>query len=245
MSSGTEAVFTSTPTALTQSSTTASRFFASLDCETSCWYWPTPIDFGSIFTSSASGSCRRRAIDTAPRIDTSRSGNSLAASSEAEYTEAPASETTIFCNRASGYFFMTSWTSLSVSRLAVPLPMAISVTPCAEARRAMVEMEPPQSFARFVRVDGGGVEQLAGGVDDGDLAAGADARVDAHGHVLAGRRGEQQILQVLAEDADGFFLGALAQFVDQFEFEVGIDLDLPGPAHGVLQPFVGRGGSGA
>ena len=94
--------------------------------------------------------------------------------------------------------------------------------------------------ARFVRVDGGGVEQLAGGVDDSDLAAGADARVDAHGHVLAGRRGEQQVLQVLAEDADGFFLGALAQFIDQFEFEVGIDLDLPGPAHGVLQPFVGR-----
>jgi hypothetical protein len=43
---------------------------------TSCWYWPTPIDFGSILTSSASGSCSRRAIDTAPRSDTSRSGNS-------------------------------------------------------------------------------------------------------------------------------------------------------------------------
>ena len=44
----------------------------------SCWYWPTPIDFGSIFTSSASGSCRRRAIETAPRSDTSRSGSSCA-----------------------------------------------------------------------------------------------------------------------------------------------------------------------
>jgi hypothetical protein len=61
-----------------------------------------------------------------------------------------------------------------------------------------------------VRVDGGGVEQLAGGVDDGDLAAGADAGVEAHGHVLAGRGGEQQVFQVLAEDADGFFLGARA-----------------------------------
>ena len=30
---------------------------------TSCWYCPTPIAFGSIFTSSASGSCRRRAIE--------------------------------------------------------------------------------------------------------------------------------------------------------------------------------------
>ena len=83
-SSGTEAVLTSTPTALTQSSTTASSERASSVWLTSCWYWPTPIDFGSILTSSASGSCRRRAIDTAPRSDTSRSGNSCAASSEAE-----------------------------------------------------------------------------------------------------------------------------------------------------------------
>ena len=43
---------------------------------TSCWYWPTPMDFGSILTSSASGSCRRRAIDTAPLMDTSSSGSS-------------------------------------------------------------------------------------------------------------------------------------------------------------------------
>src|SRR5574343_1063620 len=99
---------------------------------------------------------------------------------------------------------------------------------------------PAPVVTRFVRVDGGGVEQLAGGVDDGDLAAGADAGVDAHGYVLAGRGGEQQVLQVLAEDADGFFLGALTQFVDQFQFEVGEHLDLPGPAHGVGQPLVGR-----
>jgi hypothetical protein len=43
---------------------------------TSCWYWPTPMALGSIFTSSASGSCRRRAIDTAPRRLTSSCGNS-------------------------------------------------------------------------------------------------------------------------------------------------------------------------
>src|SRR5690606_4776254 len=90
-SKATDAVFTSTPTAFTQSSTTASSERASFSCDTSCWYWPTPMALGSIFTSSASGSCRRRAMETAPRIETSRSGNSLAASSEAEYTEAPAS----------------------------------------------------------------------------------------------------------------------------------------------------------
>ena len=75
-SSGADAVLTSTPTALTQSSTTASSERDSAASGTSCWYWPTPIDLGSILTSSASGSCKRRAIDTAPRSDTSSSGSS-------------------------------------------------------------------------------------------------------------------------------------------------------------------------
>ena len=75
-SSGTDAVLTSTPTAFTQSSTTASSDRDSLVSATSCWYWPTPIDLGSILTSSASGSCSRRAMDTAPRSDTSMPGSS-------------------------------------------------------------------------------------------------------------------------------------------------------------------------
>jgi hypothetical protein len=79
LSNGGEAVLTSTPTALTQSSTTASSERDSFTSEMSCWYWPTPIDLGSIFTSSARGSCSRRAIDTAPRRDTSRFGSSLLA----------------------------------------------------------------------------------------------------------------------------------------------------------------------
>ena len=84
LSSAGEAVLTSTPTAFTQSSTTASRLRSSLAAVTSCWYCPTPIDFGSILTSSASGSCSRRAIETAPRRDTSMPGSSAAASAEAE-----------------------------------------------------------------------------------------------------------------------------------------------------------------
>ena len=39
---------------------------------------------GSILTNSASGSCKRLAIETAPRKVTSKLGNSLAANSEAE-----------------------------------------------------------------------------------------------------------------------------------------------------------------
>lgn len=78
-SSGADAEFTSTPTAFTQSSTTASSDRDSDDSGRSCWYWPTPIDFGSILTSSASGSCRRRAMETAPRSETSMSGSSAEA----------------------------------------------------------------------------------------------------------------------------------------------------------------------
>ena len=73
----------------------------------------------------------RRAMETAPRSDTSRLGNSLAANSDAEYTDAPASLTTIFCIFASGSSLSRSPASLSVSREAVPLPMAMSCTPCA------------------------------------------------------------------------------------------------------------------
>ncbi len=83
-SSGAEAVLTSAPTAFTQSSTTASSARASCTWLTSCWYWPTPMAFGSMRTSSASGSCRRRAMETAPRSETSTFGNSRDASSDAE-----------------------------------------------------------------------------------------------------------------------------------------------------------------
>ena len=64
--------------------------------------------------------------------------------------------------------------------------------------------------ARFVRVDGGGVDQLAGAIDHGHLDAGAQARIEADGDTRAGRGGEQQILEVAGEDADGLFFGALA-----------------------------------
>ena len=94
-SSGAEAVLTSTPTLLTQPSTTPSSASSSWLSFKSCWYCPTPMALGSIFTSSARGSCMRRAMLTALRSDTSNCGNSSAASLLAEYTDAPASLTII------------------------------------------------------------------------------------------------------------------------------------------------------
>src|SRR5512140_2208540 len=145
-SKGTDAVFTSTPTAFTQSSTTASSERANWNWLTSCWYWPTPMDLGSIFTSSASGSCKRRAMDTAPRKLTSSSDNSLEANSDAEYTDAPASETTILVMFHSWRSLIRSRASLSVSREAVPLPMEITDTRCFSASLDSVCSEPSQSL---------------------------------------------------------------------------------------------------
>src|SRR5215467_9992324 len=52
-------------------------------------------------------------------------------------------------------------------------------------------------------------EEPAGLIHHGDLAAGADAGVDSeHGDGAGGRR-EQQILQIIAEDPDGFGIGTL------------------------------------
>ena len=54
------------------------------------------MDFGSIFTSSASGSCSLLAMDAALLCPTSKFGNSSVASLLAEYTEAPASFTMMY-----------------------------------------------------------------------------------------------------------------------------------------------------
>ena len=79
-----DAVFKSTPTLFTESSTTPSNTPSNFFWFKSCWYWPTPILLGSIFTSSAYGSCSLLAIDMAPLKDTFMSGCSSFASSDAE-----------------------------------------------------------------------------------------------------------------------------------------------------------------
>ena len=59
-----------------------------------------------------------------------------------------------------------------------------------------------------MRVDGGGVEQLPGRINDGNLAPCADAWVDAHDGLLPGGRRQEQILQIAGKDLDGLGLGA-------------------------------------
>ncbi|MDT4837690.1 hypothetical protein FQZ97_714290 [compost metagenome] len=94
--------------------------------------------------------------------------------------------------------------------------------------------------ARLERVDGGGVHDLAGHVDDSDLAAGADAGIQAQHGLGAGRRGQQQVFQVGGEHADGFGFAAFAQAADQFAFKRRQQLDAPGPAADFAQPARAR-----
>jgi len=60
-----------------------------------------------------------------------------------------------------------------------------------------------------VRVENVVREELARLVDHGDLATGTQAGVDAEYGDGAGRRSEQEILQVIAEDLDGICVGSL------------------------------------
>jgi hypothetical protein len=55
-------------------------------------------------------------------------------------------------------------------------------------------------------------EKLSGVVNDGDLATGADAGIESENGELARGRGEQQILEILAENLDGIGIGALLEF---------------------------------
>ena len=115
------AVLILTPTLLTHFETVKSSDSPSFFWDTSCWYWPTPIDFGSILTSSFNGSWRRLAIDTALLCSTCKVGNSLIASGEALYTLAPASDTIAYLQPLTS--FKVSLTNFSLSREAVPFPI--------------------------------------------------------------------------------------------------------------------------
>ena len=51
----------------------------------------------------------------------------------------------------------------------------------------------------------------------------------------AGGRREQQVLQILAEDLDGFFVGAVLQFQPHFGLDGGIQQALVGIFDGLFQ----------
>ena len=91
---------------------------------------------------------------------------------------------------------------------------------------------------RLVRIDRGGGNHLAGRIDDGDLDAGAETGIEAHGDARARRRRQQQVAQIRCEHAHRFLLGRGPQPHPQVDVEMDLDLGTPSPAHGFCQPLV-------
>ena len=141
---------------------------------------------------------------------------------------------------SSGWRLIRSAASRSVSREAVPLPIAMSSQSWALASfRQDVDRLVPAAL-RLVRVDRRGAEHLARGVGDRDLDAGPETRVQAHGGPGAGRGGQQQVAQVGGEHPDRLVLGRLPQPDPDVHAQVHQDAGPPGPVHGGGQPRIGR-----
>ena len=83
---------------------------------------------------------------------------------------------------------------------------------------------------RLERVDHRIFQKLAGIVHYGDLAAGANPRVERQHRHPSRRRREQQVLQVLAKYLDGLFVGAVLQLQAHF----GLDGGIQQPVVGIL-----------
>ena len=101
---------------------------------------------------------------------------------------------------------MSSVASASVSRDAVPLPIAISSTPWRATSAASVAFA-ASHCCWLMREDRAGVHHLAGAVDDGDLDPGPEARIEAEGGAVTCRGREQEVLEVRGEHRHGVLLG--------------------------------------
>ena len=94
------------------------------------------------------------------------------------------------------------------------------------------------ALLRLVRIHRCRRHHLAGGVDHGDLDAGAEAGIEAHGDARAGGRRQQEVTQVRREYAHRFGLGGVPQPHPQIDVEMDLDVGAPGPAHRLHHPFV-------
>lgn len=142
-------------------------------------------------------------------------GSSAAASAEAEYTEAPASETTIFCGL--GLWFPRDGPAKSGPRelfeqlrgelVRLPGGGAVADRHEFDAVPPGQGHERPQRLVPFpgrgVRVDRVRRNYLAGAVHHRDLHPGAQSRVQAQGGAVPGRSCQEHVAQVGGEDPHG------------------------------------------
>ncbi len=135
--------------------------------------------------------------------------------------------------------FRSSAASLSVSRDAVPLPIATSSTPCFFARPTRVRERLVPFPGRGVRVDRVGRDHFAGAVHHGDLHSGAQSRVEAQGGAVPGWGRQQDVAQVRGEDPHGFVLRGGEHPAAQIGGQPGEYPRAPGELRGLQQPGVG------
>ena len=147
---------------------------------------------GSIFTSSASGSCRRRAIEIAPRTVTSRSGNSSRARLDAEYTDAPASFTTT--TKTVQAVLLQPRCARTLRSPAKPFRCRSRSprTLCFWTRSSRIFSAPSSPFSDRSRMDRLVLQKLSGLIDDCNLASCPDAGIDADDADRPRRRRQQQ-----------------------------------------------------
>ena len=89
-----------------------------------------------------------------------------------------------------------------------------------------------------MRVDHRLVEQLAAGVEHGDLAAVLEPGIDRQDDLLGDRRLEQQAAQVAGEDLDGVLLGGLGQVATDLALHAGQDQPVEGIDGGGVEQVV-------
>ena len=71
----------------------------------------------------------------------------------------------------------------------------------------------------FVRINGAGIEQLAGGVDHSQLGAGAKPRIETQYGLAGQRRLGEQRTQVGGKDVDGMPIGFLRKLTAHVAFD--------------------------
>ena len=123
---------------------------------------------------------------------------------------------------------MISAISSSVSRQAVPLPMATTPTLCLPTISLSDHLGLGPAILGRMGVDHRLVEEVAAGVEHGDLAAGPEPGVDRQDDLLGDRRLEQQAAQVAGEDLDGVLLGGLGQVAADLALHAGQDQAVQG-----------------
>ena len=97
-----------------------------------------------------------------------------------------------------------SRTKASVSREAVPLPMAMARTLCCCSRDSSTFGGSLRLTLGAVQVDDVVGKKLTGVVNHGELAAGAQAGVNSQHRNGSRRRRQQQVMQIVAKNLNRF-----------------------------------------